>query len=253
MRRKRWPVRPVHLLHIFLVVLIGYIYPYTVQPYLITKSGHSAFIAMMVSLVPLATIVASIPVLGIHPTKRQLAGVLGGLACFVLVFYDGVTVRNLTPTDLLMAGCVPVMYAVANVYIKRYLADLPATALTLIALTMSALLIVPFAQATESIKPSPQFPPAVAALLWFGIVGTGVATVFFYSLVQKRGPLYAGMVTYLIPLIALGWGVVNGEPITFIQIAALVGIFLMLALVQTAPPPKGKTAADTEVPIEEPL
>lgn len=253
-RRKKWPVRPMHLVHILLVVIVGYLFPYTIQPHLINKSQSSGFIGMMVCLVPLSTIIVSIPILRVYPTRRQFIGVLGGLLFFVPLSYDGMTVRNLTPFDIGLAACVPFMYATANAYIKRNLHEVPAVALTLMALSMTSLFLVPAAQVTESIAPNEHFYTALLALLWFGTVGTGVSTIFFYSLVQSRGPLYAGMVTYIIPIVALLWGAFHGEPLTLLQIVSLAGIFSMLALVQTAKPARpADRVADPNLPIEEPL
>jgi len=65
-----------------------------------------------------------------------------------------------------------------------------------------------------------------------GMVGTGVATVLFYRLIQERGPLFAGMVTYVVPAEALLWGAMDGETVTRWQIVALGVIFLSVALVQ---------------------
>ena len=60
------------------VALVGTALPFAVQPYCLAQGfGHSYF-GMMVGLVPLATIVVSVPMLGVWPTARQVVGVLGG-------------------------------------------------------------------------------------------------------------------------------------------------------------------------------
>ncbi len=57
-----------------------------------------------------------------------------------------------------------------------------------------------------------------------GIVGTCLASVIFYTLMKKAGPVFASMVTYGIPLVAIGWGFVAGETITTMQIMGMVVI-----------------------------
>jgi drug/metabolite transporter (DMT)-like permease len=57
-----------------------------------------------------------------------------------------------------------------------------------------------------------------------GILGTCLASVIFYTLMKKAGPVFASMVTYGIPLVAIGWGFVAGETITTIQILGMVVI-----------------------------
>ena len=59
-----------------------------------------------------------------------------------------------------------------------------------------------------------------------GIVGSAIATALFYILVQKAGGLFASLVTYGIPFVALGWGFLDGEAITLIEIGCLLIILL---------------------------
>src|SRR6185503_12633053 len=73
---------------------------------------------------------------------------------------------------------------------------------------------------------------AIGALAVLGIVGTGVAVLLFIHLVVKEGPLFAGMVTYVVPTLALVWGAVDGEAITARQLVAIGGVLAMVAIVQ---------------------
>ena len=50
-----------------------------------------------------------------------------------------------------------------------------------------------------------------------GVAGSAIATALFYILVQKAGILFASLVTYGIPFIALLWGLYDHEKITWIQ------------------------------------
>jgi drug/metabolite transporter (DMT)-like permease len=59
-----------------------------------------------------------------------------------------------------------------------------------------------------------------------GVVGSAIATVLFYMLVQRAGGLFASLVTYGIPFVAIGWGVIFGESVTIISIISL-GIILL--------------------------
>jgi len=59
-----------------------------------------------------------------------------------------------------------------------------------------------------------------------GILGTALASVLFYILVKKAGGLFASLVTYGIPFIAILWGVYYGEKVTGMQVIALAIILL---------------------------
>lgn len=50
-----------------------------------------------------------------------------------------------------------------------------------------------------------------------GIAGSAIATALFYILVQRAGILFASLVTYGIPFIALLWGLYDHEKITWVQ------------------------------------
>jgi drug/metabolite transporter (DMT)-like permease len=69
---------------------------------------------------------------------------------------------------------------------------------------------------------------------WYGlgsiailaVLGTAIALVLFNKLVQDTNTLFASSVTYLIPIVAIGWGMLDGERLSAIQIGCA---FVMLA------------------------
>ena len=71
---------------------------------------------------------------------------------------------------------------------------------------------------------------AVFNTVLLGIVASAFATVLFYMLVQKASGLFASLVTYGIPFVALFWGFIDGEAITFTGLICLaiilLGVFL---------------------------
>ena len=76
-----------------------------------------------------------------------------------------------------------------------------------------------------------------------GVGGTAFATVLFYMLVKKAGALFASMVTYGIPFVAVFWGLLSGEHISLIQVACLA---IILAGVYLASKPEKLQRADTD-------
>ncbi len=71
---------------------------------------------------------------------------------------------------------------------------------------------------------------AVLQSVILGIAGTAIATALFYILVKKAGILFASLVTYGIPFIALFWGFIDGENITWVKLVCLAiilfGVYL---------------------------
>jgi hypothetical protein len=78
-------------------------------------------------------------------------------------------------------------------------------------------------------------PEVVVYLLLLCVVGSGLSTLAFVWLILKKGPLYAGMTAYVVPVLALLWGIMDGEHITVQQMLAIVGTLAMVALVQSKP------------------
>lgn len=59
-----------------------------------------------------------------------------------------------------------------------------------------------------------------------GITASSIATVLFYVLVRKAGGIFASLVTYGVPFVALFWGFLDGETITWIEMGCLAVILL---------------------------
>jgi drug/metabolite transporter (DMT)-like permease len=71
---------------------------------------------------------------------------------------------------------------------------------------------------------------AMFFIMILGIVGTGVANVIFYKLIQISSPIFASSVTYLIPVVAFLWGIFDNEMLTPLHflgaLIILIGVYL---------------------------
>jgi drug/metabolite transporter (DMT)-like permease len=70
-----------------------------------------------------------------------------------------------------------------------------------------------------------------SAIAVLAIVGTTFAVLMFNKLIQSGGALFASMVTYIVPIIAIFWGVLDGETISLWSISGvlviLAGVYLV--------------------------
>ncbi len=255
-QRRPWPFSRADVVHLVGISLLGVAFPYVAQPYIIkvierhTENG-SSFAGMMVALVPLSTIVASVFMLRVFPTVRQAVGVLVGFTAFgVLLRYE--FEEGVRLSDLMLASITPMLYAFTNTWIKRRFGSYPTTPVLLMTMSVSLpiLLVVmslvgPMAEVTAQpavVVPGVEpLPAALGAMFVLGVVCTAAAVFMFYKLVQTRGPLFAGMVTYIIPCLAMLVGLATGETISKTQWGALAVILCMVALVQTGHRPVPQT------------
>lgn len=225
-RKDFWPL--------LAVAVLGFVWPHSIQPELVARHG-GAFVGMTVGFTPLLTLIVSIPILGVWPTGRQTAGVIGALGCLMALMLDFGT-RSVPVGDILLAFSVPLTYSIANSIIRRYLTHLPPLELTLICLTAAGAVMVPLSLSIRNHRTVDlsHLGSAIVAVAILGVVGTGIATFLFNRLVQQEGPLFAVMTTNLVPVGAVMWGHADGERITLVQLTALIGVLLMVTYVQTA-------------------
>ncbi|WP_010582195.1 DMT family transporter [Schlesneria paludicola] len=231
MKQKR-TIRREDFLPLVAVVILGFVWPHSLQPEMVARHG-GAFVGMTVGFTPLLTILVSIPILGLWPTKRQTIGVIGALACMLLLLMD-LGKQSIPLTDILLTFSVPLTYSVANGIIRRSLKHLPPLELTLLCLASAGAVMLPLSLVVGNHREADpnQFALALASVAILGVVGTGIATFLFNRMVQQQGPLFAAMTTNLVPVGAFMWGHSDGERISTMQVAALVGILAMVTFVQ---------------------
>ena len=195
----------------------------------------SAVASILNSLVPLNTILLGFAVFKIASTKRQVIGVIIGFIGTVLLILKG---SALNPNqNYLYAGFViasTLMYAANVNIIKRYLQDVKPLAIAAgnyVFIILPALLILGCTDffSTERLH-HPNLPEALLYVTILSVFGTALAKVVFNKLIQISTPVFASSVTYIMPIIALIWGILDGESFSIIQALAamliLIGVYL---------------------------
>jgi drug/metabolite transporter (DMT)-like permease len=229
-----------------------------IQAYVLGHGLGHGFLGTTVAAIPLLTILLSIPMLGIVPTWRELTGVVGGLLCMGLILDAGV--QRGAPWELLaLTLLVPVSSAVSNTFVKWKLSHVSAGPLTAAVLATAGLTLIPLELYGPALSAFDLAAPAsadvggldVIYLLLLGVIGSGISTMVFTWMILVRGPLFAGMTTYVVPVIALLWGQFDRETISTEQVAAIAGVLAMVALVQWRP--RGRPAAALRPAVAEAL
>lgn len=211
-----------------------------IQAYVLAQGFGHSFFGTMVAAIPLLTILVSVPMLRVNPSGRELFGVLGGLACIFLLVDEGMD-RGMSTSLLALTMLIPLSAALSNTFIKWRLPHVPAAPLTTMLLAVSAVVLIPvqlIPGMTDSLHIAAPRGVVVTAdaaiyLALLGVIGNGVSTMAFVWLVLKRGPLFAGMMTYVVPVLAMLWGTLDHESISALQMVSIAGVLVMVALVQT--------------------
>jgi drug/metabolite transporter (DMT)-like permease len=166
--------------------------------------------------------------------RRQGAGMLLGLGGVALVVgVESVQTLEEFLGALAMIGAA-FFYGLSSFVVKGRYGSLAAVQTSWISVTIAGVLTLPVGIAT-----SPGHTPtlgATAAVLALGVVGTAIAFVIYYELINGIGPARAALVSYLAPGVALFYGAIfRDETIT---IAAVAGLVLILGGVAIASRPK---------------
>jgi drug/metabolite transporter (DMT)-like permease len=126
-----------------------------------------------------------------------------------------------------------VSYAGASVFARRHLRGEPPLVSTMGQLTMGAIFTAPLALLVD--RPFDLSPslPAMASWLALMLMGTVVAYVIYYALIERTSATFVSTVTYVIPVFGLILGaVVLGEPLTGTLVLSLALILLGVLLVR---------------------
>ena len=172
----------------------------------------SAMAAILNGTVPLFTIViAHFWLQDEKITAQRLAGlIVGFIGVLVLVTRDlGPSFRLLgTMAGQLAMLAAAASYAFAATFTRRNLHDQPALIQAFMVVLFADALLWIIAPITEAPFQLPSLPITWLALLWLGLLGSCVAYLLFFFLINTWGPTRASLVTYTFPVVGLILGVI---------------------------------------------
>lgn len=194
---------------------------------------NSSVSSILNSLTPLNTLILGVVVFGLDFKRTQIFGVVIGLAGTILLIFNGAANQpnqNYYYTILILIASL--CYATNVNLIKKYLSDIKPLCITtgnFLVMLLPALLILSFTD-FFSIMHVAEVSNAMIFIAVLGIIGTGIANVLFYKLIQISSPVFATSVTYLIPVVAFFWGLLDNEMLTPMQFLGafiiLIGVYL---------------------------
>ncbi|RZJ52451.1 MAG: permease, partial [Flavobacterium sp.] len=189
---------------------------------------HSSVSAILNSLTPLNTLIIGAAVFGLSFQRRQLIGILIGLVgCALLIYTGAVNNPDQNYFYALFVVAASICYATNVNLIKKHLSGLSPMSISagnFAVMLVPAFLILCFSGFFD-IAALPETQTAMLYIAILGVVGTGVANLIFFRLIQMSSPIFASSVTYLIPVVAFCWGLLDNESLSPIQ---ALGAFIIL-------------------------
>jgi len=226
--------------HVPFMLLSGFVGSFLPSFLFATAGLHidSGISGSLNGLSPLFTLLIGLAVFNVRTSWQGYVGIFlglaGALALSLVRVKEGATLNEWT----LLVVLATILYAININLVKNYLHEAKPITITAVALvpvgTVSAIILLfftPFASRTDM----PGFwgvPLACAVTL--GVFGSALSIMAYNRLIKQVSALVASTVTYLMPVVALLWGLWDGEQIQIWQLAGLAMVLGGMGLVALA-------------------
>lgn len=209
-----------------------------IPPFLFTFSilhTNSALNGIINSLTPVFTMLIGLLVFGNPVTTQKVAGIaLGFLGCVCLVIFntDGSIAVN---AWALLAVLATICYGTSSNVLKSKLGHIHPVELTSLIYALACppgiLILATFTDFTDTVQTHPRAWEALGYIFLLSTLGSTLAIIVFNIVIQRTSALFASTVTYLMPIVAIFWGFLDGERLGVYHFAGmaliLLGVFLM--------------------------
>ena len=206
------------------------------------KEIDSAVASIINSIVPLNTVIIGMVLFNIRSTKRQIIGVLIGLAGTYMLIMSGI---KLNPDqNYLYSGFVILcsfLYALNVNIIKKYLQHLSALTITVghfAVIILPAVIVFYFSDFDVNSLRNQETIDSIIYVLILAVFGTALAKILFNKLIKISSPVFASSVTYSMLIVSIFWGLVDGEKFSIYQLIATIIIILGVLLTNKKSIPK---------------
>lgn len=194
----------------------------------------SAIVSILNSTTPLLSMLVGIFVFEAVFNKRKFVGVIIGLLGTTALILSGAAVNpDQNYWYSLLVILASLFYGFNANIIKEHLQSIPALAITtgnFMVIAIPALIVLATTGFfSVEVLTAPNVSMSLLYIGILGVIGTGAALIVFNKLIQISDPVFSTSVTYLVPIVALGWGFLDGESFTIIQLFS--GIVILLGVV----------------------
>ena len=195
----------------------------------------SSVTAVMVSLTPLFTLLISVIVFGEELLRKQVLGVIVGFLGIIVLINNELLESSFSLLYVMFVIIAAFCYAVNANVLKYKLPNIPA--LGIVFMSFLFMFIPAFIILCFSDFPFADFASnsliieSIIYIIILALFGTAIAKVLYIKLLAISTPVFSVSTTYLMPIIAIFWGLLDGEsfqPIQFIgTLIILMGVYLV--------------------------
>jgi drug/metabolite transporter (DMT)-like permease len=224
-----------HLALLFILGLMGSLLPAFFFAIAQTKIS-SSLTGVINALTPLFVLLMGIFFFRQKYVPGKLTGMIIGFAGTAALILGGSSGKfsNINYYALFVV-LATIFYGLNLNIIKYYLADLKALTITSVSLLfvgpLAVIVLFGFTPFLDTMQYKEGAWLAFGYVMTLGVVGTALALIIFNNLVQMTTPVFTSSVTYIIPIVAVIWGVLDGEELFLVHYigmsAILAGVYLV--------------------------
>jgi len=215
---------------LFVSGVVGNVLPYFLYPIAQTKID-SATSGVLTSLTPFFALIVGVVFYKLKATKNNIIGlIIGFFGTSLLILFSGKAGGFTVDLFGLFVVAATLLYGINLNLVKYHLNHLRPITITsfsivsILPITIYILLyFTPFLSHVSDFK---TYSLEFGYVFILGVLGTSIATIVFYNLIKIKDTVFASMVTYLMPVVAIIFGVIDGEIINAVQ---LFGMILIMA------------------------
>ncbi len=191
----------------------------------------SSVAGIMNALTPIFTILIGITFYKMKVGGNQIIGVALGLCGAIALILQGKDSSQ--SNNMWFAGFVAIssiLYAMNLNFVKKHFQNENSIRLSAVSFVLVSIPCLAYVGWSDipSIMNTDAGIKALGYVAILSIMSTMVALIIFYKLVQTTNPVFASSVSYVVPIVALLWGVWDGE---FIGLGHYISLGLILLAV----------------------
>ena len=204
--------------------LLGNLFPAYLFAIAIDKKLDSSLAGILNSLTPLLVIIIGILFFKAHVHFKKIAGVLIGFAGLLILSLSkgGINLDNFWFAFFILLATL--FYGINVNLVSFYLREVNPIKLATISLAFISIpagIIMWQQNVPLLLLHHANYRLPVLASVVLGIMGTTLATALFYILIKRAGGIFASLITYGIPVVAILWGIWDNENVSGMQVACL--------------------------------
>ena len=214
---------------LFISGIVGNVIPYFLYPIAQTQID-SATSGVLTSLTPFFALIIGVIFYKLKATKNNIIGLcIGFLGTSILILFSNSSEGFSADLYGLFVVAATLLYGINLNLVKyhlKHLKPITITAFSIVSiLPITLYILFAHTEFPSHLKLVNEYLLEFGYVFVLGVLGTSIATLIFYNLIKIKDTVFASMVTYLMPIVAIGFGVLDGEKINLLQ---LLGMLLIL-------------------------